>query len=134
MLRDGDFAISSANPYKPSRLETSRLPTRPNKLIRALSGLIAANGIIYLVSVIWLVFIPGAVIWLGWVSIAMGRKLLDTPAFWAVSLVWNAGWLALFSQTFGEPLGASYYLIGQLVAAVAVSVYALCVSLRDLTS
>ncbi|HBE70203.1 MAG TPA: hypothetical protein DDW52_18805 [Planctomycetaceae bacterium] len=61
-----------------------------------MSGILAVAGAIYLPAVIYVVFIPGGIIWLCWVLIACGIRQLNNIIFWGISLLWNGGWLTFF--------------------------------------
>lgn len=64
-------------------------------MLQLATAFLVVSGAIYLFSVFWVVGIPGALIWLGWISLARGYDTFHHWLFWGASLVWNAG-MAMF--------------------------------------
>jgi hypothetical protein len=71
--------------------------------------------------VIWLITLPGALIWLCWIAIAFGDKTFDRLPFWFISSIWTIG-MAVF--VIGESWPGPYRLhfgFWHVAAAVILS-------------
>ncbi len=100
------------------------LSTFSDRLIRAMAAILAISGSIYLVSVIWIIFIPGGLIWIGWVAIALGTKQLNKTWFWSFSAAWNFAWLLYFGFVFWFDFPNMWWVVAHLFVATGCSIIA----------
>lgn len=62
---------------------------------RAFAGVVALSGSPFLLTIIWFITLPGALIWLCWIAIAFGGTTFDRLPFWLISSIWTIG-MAVF--------------------------------------
>ncbi len=90
-----------------------------------MSGLLALTGVIFLPSLIWSIFIPGGIVWLCWLLIAVGVKRINNNWFWTSSVLWNVGWLAFFLPAFLDHPPGPVLVVVHCSLAVAFSLIAI---------
>lgn len=107
-------------------------PKKPNFFTRCCCAVLAVSGVVYVGSIVFLVFWPGVFIWCGWISIALGWSQLNKIWFWVFSFSWNFFALLFFGSALGGPELNNLHLVIQCGLAMLFSILAIRQSSRQM--
>ena len=102
-------------------------------LTRVFALCLTVSGAWMLPAIAFPVFWPGVLVWIGWVTIALGFRKFNQPWFWLVATSWDGFWMfVLYMDTdWGSyDKAPSYWHLRRHVAlSVALSVVAFSILL-----